>query len=305
MSFAPANNDDPGFAPNGRNRRILEWLTRLSQPGLSFQALGQPFDLRERIAVQPSNEAPLPDDWQTIASLCGYGCKDFAEAGALLPLTAAEADYFRRNHRGTESLVSRDFLNARSDLPSPLAELYGLYLHRARADAEAALFVAQATGSIRVARIMADLFCIGGFANGLECIGYLGSIYSVPAGFDTSDIIDRANHEALRRLALPADDADHLLKLAPDEIGVLAAAIAEERVLSPADFIDKANLLAEARQDVTRMPASQHFASAIMERDLPPQAPWVMRLRAAYGRVLEPWVAGLPDTGMGAVRKLH
>ncbi len=291
----PANNDDPSIPSWGQNQRIIEWLGRLTQPGLSFESLGKPFDRQEKTPVALSGGSALFDDWQTIANICGHSIHDFIGAGISLPLTVAEVDHFRRNHRGTESHVSRDFLTARSELPSPLAELYGLYLHRARVDAEATLFIAQATGSTRVARVMADLLAIGGFGNGLEYISYLGITYSVPAAFDTSDLIDRANHEAARRLALPVTHPAHLLKLTPDEIGVLASNIAEKHALAAADFLEKANLLAEARQDVNRLPVSQHFTTAIIERDLPMQQAWVMRLAAAYSRVFEAWVSGLPE----------
>ena len=291
----PANNDDPSGLMWGQNQKILEWLSRLAQPGLSFDTLTEPLDRQEKTSVKHNSGSLLLDDWQTIASLCGYVTNDFTAAGASLPLTAAEVDHFRRNHRGTESHVSRDFLTAKTDLPSPLAELYGLYLHRARVDAEATLFVAQATGSTRVARIMADLLAIGGFANGLEYISYLGITYSVPAAFDTSDLIDRANHEAARRLAMPVTHPAHLLKLTPDEIGVLASHIAEKHAMKAVDFLEKANLLSEARQDVTRLPISQHFTTTIIERDLPMTQIWVMRLCAAYARIFETWVAGLPE----------
>ncbi|HEU0118402.1 MAG TPA: hypothetical protein VFR09_07185 [Alphaproteobacteria bacterium] len=291
----PANSDDPSQLAWGASPKILEWLSRLAQPGLSFETLGKPLDRQAKTSVEHGSGSPLFDDWQTISNLCGHNINDFINAGASLPLTAAEIDHFRRNHRGTESHVSRDFFTAKSDLPSPLAELYGLYLHRARTDAEATLFVAQATGSTRVARVMADLLAIGGFANGLEFITYLGITYSVPAAFDTSDIIDRANHEAARRLAMPVSHPAHLLKLTPDEIGVLASNIAEKHAMEPADFLEKANLLAEARQDVTRLPVNQHFTTAIIERDLPINQMWVARLCAAYARILETWVAGLPE----------
>ena len=142
---------------------------------------------------------------------------------------------------------------------------------------------------------MADLLAIGGFANGLEYISYLGVNYSVPAAFDTSDIIDRANHEAARRLALPVAHPSHLLKLTPDEIGVLASNLAEKNAMNPTDFMEKANLLTEARQDVTRLPVDQHFTTAIIERDLPMQEVWVMRLCAAFSRIFETWVADLPE----------
>ncbi|MDX2027469.1 MAG: hypothetical protein SFW62_02405 [Alphaproteobacteria bacterium] len=290
----PAQNDNPALVWEP-NPRILEWLSRLSQPGLSFDMFARPFNRQEKAPVEEASGAVLFDDWQVVAALSGHTVNDFLSADVSLPLTAAELDYFRRNHRGVENHIARDFLAARADLPSPLSELYGLYQHRARVDAEAALFVAQATGSTRVARIMADLLAIGAFANGLEYINHLGLTYSVPAAFDTSDLIDRANHEAARRLALPIDHPAHLLKLTPDEISVLAMNIAEKHALAATDFLEKANLLSEARQDVTRLPVSQHFATAIIERDLPVQELWVARMCAAYARIFESWVADLPE----------
>jgi hypothetical protein len=294
----PANaNSDPHGAPaaSARSPRLLEWLKHLTQPGFALDNLTQPFDTQEKTTAVPIGELPHGDDWHAIAHICGYGPQDFSAASAPLPLTAAEIDHFRRNHRGTETHISRDFLSAQTDLPSPLAELYGLYMHRARLDTEAALFLAQSTGSTRVARVMADLLTIGGFANGLEYVGYLGITYSLPAAFDTADQIDSANNEAARRLALPADHPSHLLKLTPDEIGVLASSVAERNAMDPADFLEKANLLSEARQDVTRLPNSQHFSTAVIERDLPMQAPWMPRLAGAYARLFPNWVSGLPE----------
>lgn len=289
----PANSDEPNL-DWGPNRKIIEWLSRMAQPGLSFESLIQPLNRQQKVSTSSAG-SPLSDDWQTVTAICGHAVNDFLAAGAALPLTSAEVDHFRRNHRGTENHISRDFLAAQTDLPSPLSELYGLYLHRARVDAEATLFVAQSTGSTRVARVMADLLAIGGFANGLEFISYLGLTYSVPVAFDTSDLIDRANHEAARRLALPASHPAHLLKMTPDEISILASHIAEQHALSAPDFLEKANLLAEARQDVTRLPVERHFSTAIIERDLPIQQLWVARLAAAYTRILESWVAGLSE----------
>jgi hypothetical protein len=291
---APANNDSPAARWN-RDEKVPDWLCRLAQPGLSFEALTQPLNRQQRTSADASAGSPLFDDWQTIAAICGHAINDFIAAGVSLPLTGAEIDHFRRNHRGTENHISRDFLAAKTDLPSPLSELYGLYLHRGRVDAEAALFVAQATGSTRVARTMADLLAIGAFANGLEFISYLGITYSVPAAFDTSDLIDQANHEAARRLALSIDHPAHLLKLTHDEISVLASHIAEKHAMNAPDFLEKSNLLSEARQDVTRLPAEKHFTTALFEGDLPVKEIWVTRLCAAYARIFEGWVAGLPD----------
>jgi hypothetical protein len=297
MSFLPhpANNDEPYVIDREPDQRVMEWLNRLSKPGFSLDLWGIGFNRRDKIAVDEASGSPLLDDWQTIGALCGHSVSDLISAGTSLPLTAAEIDHFRRNHRGTENHISREFLTARSDLPSPLAELYGLYRHRARVDVEATLFVAQATGSTRVARIMADLLSIGAFANGLEFVSYLATTYSVPAALDTSDLIDCANHEAARRLGLPIEHPAHLLKLAPDEIGVLASNIAEKHIIPAADFLDKAKCLAEARQDVARLPSCEHFRTAIIERDLPLHLTWVTRLCAAYARILENWVVNLPE----------
>ena len=297
MSFLPqpANSDEPKVNGLEPNQGVLEWLTRLSRSGLAFDVLNRPLDPQQKTSIGEIGDSAFFDDWQTVANLCGHTINDFGLAGVPLPLTAAEIDYFRRNHRDIENHIARDFLAARTDLPSPLGELYGLYQHRARIDAEATLFVAQATGSTRVARIMADLLAIGGFANSLEYINYIGLTYSVAAAFDTSDLIDRANHEAARRLALPIDHPAHLLKLTPDEIGVLAANIAENHAIAASDFLEKANLLSEARQDVARLPISTQFATAIIERDLPIKQLWVTRLYAAYTRVFESWVTGLSE----------
>ena len=295
MTYVPANSDAQGAIVWEKNSKVLEWLARVAEPGLAFEALGIPLNPREKTPVEQTAGVSLSDDWQMITNLCGYTARDFMSAGASLPLTVAEAEHFRRNHRSADNNVSRDFLAARIDLPSPLAELYGLYLYRASLDAESALFVAQTTNSTRVAHVMADLLAIGGFENGMECISYLGLTYSVPAAFDTSSVIDCANFEASRRMALSAEHPSHLLKLTPDEIGVLAANIVEKNVLSPTDFLDKSNLLAEARQDVNRLSASQHFVTAIVERDLSVQLPWVTRICAAYMRLLERWVADLPE----------
>lgn len=301
----PANTDTP-VAGWARDEKVPDWLCRIAQPGLFFESLTQPLNRQQKIAADMVLGAPLSDDWQRVANICGHTINDFLAAGASLPLTSAEIDHFRRNHCGTENHISRDFLAARTDLPSPLNELYGLYLHRCRIDAESALFVAQSTGSTRVARVMADLMAIGAFANALEFISYLGITYSVPAAFDTSDIIDQANHEAARRLALPIDHPAHLLKLSPDEISVIASRLVEQHVVSAPDFLEKSNLLTEARQDVTRLPVERHLATAIIERDLPVKQLWVTRLCAAYARIFEGWVAGLPEIeavlGQGSFR---
>jgi hypothetical protein len=290
----PANTDDPDPALTS-DQKIIAWLFR-SKAKPKGQLSITDVRLADRyLGRADTNGTESPDDWQIVTNLCGHSVNDFIGAGSGLPLTSAEIDHFRRNHRERDTLVGRDFLAAKTDLPSPLGELYGLYHHRARLDTEATLFVAQATGSTRVARIMGDLLAIGGFANGHECISHLTMTYSVPAAFDTSDLIDRANHEAARRLALPIDHPAHLLKLTPDELGLLAADIAEKNAITAPAFLEKANLLAEARQDVARLPAQKQFVTAIGERDLPTGQMWVVRICAAYARIFEGWISGLPE----------
>lgn len=301
MALVPASNDDSRAQTWGRGRAVADWLDRFAEPKASGNAparagLSQDVATSDRLQEAQGNDgSPQQDDWQSVLALCGYGAKDFASSGSSLPLTAAEIDHFLRNHRETENYVSRDFLISRSDLPSPLGELYGLYLHRARVDAEAALFVAQATGSTRVAQTMADLLAIGGFSNALEYLGHAGLTYSVPAALDTASVIDAANDEASHRMAIDAAHPGHLLKLTPDDIAGLAGELADRHALEPADFLDKANLLAEARQDVARMPVSQRFATALIERDLPLRLDWVARIGRAYARLLNAWVADLPE----------
>lgn len=320
----PANNDAPQAAdafPSATEHKIISWLFRATrdmgkksnkkdshkQNGAKLAPVTE--DRRTKATAPAEAAVPLAydnrdslhkgqrflafrakepmDDWQTVTSLCGHGPEDFRDAGVSLPLSTAEIDHFRRNHRETDHLIARDFLTIKSNLPSPLAELYGLYRHRARLDTESAFFVAQATSSTRVSQLMADLLAIGGFANGHECIAHISQTYSVPAAFDTSDLIDRANIEALRRLALPVEHPAHLLKLSPDEVSVLAANIVERHLLSGADFLDKAHKLAEARQDVNRLPPLARFSASLKENDLPHDQAWVARIAEAYTRIFQ------------------
>ena len=289
----PANNDEILPAATS-DQKILAWLFRFSpRPkeqnearSLLAQAIG-PFERsREFLTARASH--PI-DDWQTVTQIMGLSVDDLLAAGIDLPLTAAEIDHFRRNHREMDRSVGRDFLAARSELPSPVAELYGLYRHRARLDTEATFFVAQATGSTRIARIMADMLSIGAFAGGHEYLAHITATYSVPAAFDTSDLIDRATDEAARRLAISIENPSHLLKLSPDDISLLANNIVDRNAMSPHDFLEKASILSEARQDVHRMPTARHLATALEEGDLPQDKAWVVRLCAAYARLLKNW----------------
>lgn len=303
LKAANGNDDSHGHAVSARSPRLLEWLQRLTQPGFTLDLLHEALVPAESAATSsPTHSVSTDgqdDNWLAVFHICGYSAADFNDAAAPLPLhlplTVAEIEHFRRNHRGTEKHVGRDFRQAQSDLPSPLSELYGLYLYRTRLDIESTLVLAQSTHSTRVARAMADLLAMGGFANGMEYVSYLGVSYSVPAAFDTATSIDRANSEATRRLCLPADHPSHLLTLTSDALGVLAASITEKTILPPQEFLEKANKLAEARQDVNRLPIRQHFATAITENDLPLQTPWVARLALAFARHMPNWVVGLPE----------
>jgi len=290
----PANSDAvmPAITPD---QKIISWLFRMTARSnntahtadILKRQTRNPFDKSSAFLIQRAQQPT--DDWQTIATLSGHSFQDFLDAGAPLPLTAAEVDHFRRNHRETDRLVGRDFLSYHNELPSPVAELYGLYRHRARLDTEATLFVAQATGSTSIAEKMADMLAVGSFANGHECVGHLSKTYSVPAAFDTSELIDRTCEEAVRRLALPIESPAHLLKLSPDEISVLANHIVERHVLSSRAFLEKANLLAEARQDVHRLEPSQRFSTAYQEGDLPQDLAWGLRLKKAYATLFPAW----------------
>lgn len=291
----PANSDE-AFPALSSDQKIVAWLFQAHEERETAPAPKQEirsFERNRRFLVERAKE-PL-DDWQTVATLAGHTVQELLAANIALPISAAEIDHFRRNHRETDRLVGRDFLAAKSDLPSPVADLYGLYRHRARLDTEATLFVAQAAGSVRVPRMMADLLAIGAFASAHECVAHLATTYSVPAAFDTSDLIDRAADESLRRLALPIESPSHLLKLTPDEISVLADNIVERNVMGAEEFLEKANLLAEARQDVHRMSASRRLQTALKEGDLPEDKAWVARLCEAYVRVFGAWLPEMPD----------
>jgi len=289
----PANSDAAMPAITA-DQKIISWLFRMTArtgntpaPKQDRPRESNPFAKSSRFLI--ARACRPTDDWQTVTSLIGHSAQDFLDAGLDLPLSAAEIDYFRRNHRETDRLVGRDFLAYRDEIPSPVAELYGLYRHRARLDTEATLFVAQGTGSTRTARVMADLLSIGAFASGHEVIAHLTTTYSVPAAFDTSDLIDRTCDEAERRLALPIDNPSHLLKMTPDEISVLANNIVERHVMDAFSFLEKANILAEARQDVEKIPTSKQFTTAFTQRDLPHDKAWVGRLYEAYSNIFPKW----------------
>src|SRR5882672_1463602 len=72
MSFLPANNDTPDLVPWSQNHKIFEWLSRLTQPGFSFNVLGDALAHHQKISVEQASGTPLFDDWQMVANICGH-----------------------------------------------------------------------------------------------------------------------------------------------------------------------------------------------------------------------------------------
>lgn len=85
------------------------------------------------------------------------------------------------------------------------------------------------------------------------------------------------------------------MQLSPDSVGLLAARLAETYRLAPLAFFRKANLLAEARQDVNRFTPHERFAVALYEGDLPISEAWVARLIAAMRAIVPGLVGNLPS----------
>ena len=236
-------------------------------------------------------------DWEAIQAICGYSQAEFTDGGVVdpvLPLTAAAIQHFCRNHRDCDASLTGQFECLDESVSAALAAFYELYHAQTLLDAEAALFIAQSSGSVRVARSMADMLTIGSFNLADRAFHCEGRIYAVATAFDTAQVIDAINAEAVARLALPNDDTEHLLQLTPDAIGLLAARIAASSRLQPRVFFRKANLLAEARQDVNRFPARERFAVALYEGDLPVSEPWVSRLVAGMRHMVPHLVGNLP-----------
>jgi len=65
--------------------------------------------------------------------------------------------------------------------------------------------------------------------------------------------------------------------------------------MPPSEFLEQANLLAEARQDVNRLSREKQFTTAIEEGDLPLNMLWVTRICAAYVRIFDGWLTSLPE----------
>ncbi|MBP7252225.1 MAG: hypothetical protein KBA75_01920 [Alphaproteobacteria bacterium] len=279
-------------ASEPRRDWLLKVVNRLTRRQLDLVEAPPQSVVRQAVDARLAIE--VSGDWEAIQAICGYGQYEFALAQANLPLTAATIQHFCRNHRDCDASLAGQFEVLNGDVPEALAVFYSIYHTQTRLDAEAALFLAQSSGTTRVARSMADLLTIGGFQHGDKSINCQGRVYAVAAAFDTAVVIDAANQEALARLTLSADDPEHLLQLSPDSVGLLAARLAETYRLTPLAFFRKANLLAEARQDVNRFTTHERFAVALYEGDLPISEPWVARLIAAMRDIVPGLVGNLP-----------
>ena len=280
-------------ASEPRRDWLLKVVNRLTRRQLDL--VDEPLQSTVRQAVDARLAIEVSGDWEAIQAISGYGQSEFALAQSSLPLTAATIQHFCRNHRDCDASLAGQFEALNGDVPEALAVFYSIYHTQTRLDAEAALFLAQSSGTTRVARAMADLLTIGGFQNGDKSINCQGRIYAVAAAFDTAAVIDAANQEALARRTLAADDSEHLLQLSPDSVGLLAARLAETYRLAPLAFFRKANLLAEARQDVNRFTPHERFAVALYEGDLPISEAWVARLIAAMRAIVPGLVGNLPS----------
>ena len=301
MPQLEAKTDSALLDAPGSPSILLSILQKLTKSQLDLRQYAEPL-AAVRQAVDSRLNIDADDDWQAVQAICGYGALDFSAAGASLPLTAAEIHHFCRNHRDCDVSLGGQFETVGSALPEALAVLYSVYTSQAKIDAEAALFLAQASGSTRVAGVMADLLAIGGFCHGTKSISCQGHVYAVAAAFDTAQIIDAANIEARTRRAYPAEHDGHLLRLTPDQIGILAAELAAEHRLTLPEFLRKANLMAEARQDVNRFTAAQHFTTALFEGALPISEAWVGRIIDAMRRVIPAWAGALPQDFDGVKR---
>lgn len=301
MSHADAQTDSAQLDAPAMPSRLLGILHRLTKSQLDLRQYAEPLAI-VRQAVDARLNFAEDDDWRAVQAICGYSAEDFAAAAAPLPLTAAAIYHFCRNHRECDVSLGGQFETVGSSVPEALAVLYSVYMSQARVDAEAALFLAQASGSTRVAAVMADLLAIGGFCQGTKSISCQGKVYAIATAFDTAPIIDAVNLEARMRLMLPAEHDDHLLRLSPDQVGILAAELAAQHRFGLVEFLKKANLMAEARQDVNRFTAAQHFTTALFEGDLPITEGWVGRTIDAMRRIIPAWAGILPTDRDGDKR---
>lgn len=275
---ATANPETHRYEPGLRQQkpfehsRLVQWLTR------------------EASKTGPTEvSAPaghLTDDDVAYAGLLHFASVEWAALKVKPPITASEIMHFNAAHNAALSDIESAFLPDKVDLPAALASFYIRYLTKARRDVEAALVIAQSSNSTRLPHSMADALALAAFEGAaLEPVRHDGSDYAASCAEDTSAFIDAAIVAATRKLMLPIDHPDHLLRLNVMDITRLASQIVEETRLAPFRFLLKAKQLYMARCDVCRFPPLQRFATSVGEHDLNADEPWVQRIAAAYARI--------------------
>lgn len=264
--------------------KLVQWLLRAAQ---------------QTTAVAPAaHYNKLADEADVVAftKLVRIDRNEWDLLNALPSLSAAEIKYFEQSHNAALSDIESAFLPAKMDLPAGLANFYIRYLTQARRDVEASLTIAQATHSTRLPRLMSDALAVSAFEGAkADPVRHENNLYASSAIQDTSIFIDAALRIAQQKLNLPIDHDSHLLRLNVQEMSRLAAEIVDLNRLHPFAFLLKAKELLIGRADVCRFPTLQRFATAVQERDLNGDEPWVQRIALAYERLFEGKAMPVPD----------
>ena len=103
------------------NQKVMEWLNRLSGPGLALDLWGGSFNRQDKVTVNEASGSPLLDDWQTIGALCGHAVNDLINAGTSLAANRCRNRPFPPQSSRHRKPYQPRFLTARTDLPSPLS----------------------------------------------------------------------------------------------------------------------------------------------------------------------------------------
>jgi hypothetical protein len=142
---------------------------------------------------------------------------------------------------------------------------------------------------------MADALAVGAFEGaGNHLIRFEGHDYAESAAQDTSSCIDSAVALIAQKLALPADHAEHLLRINIMDISRLAAQIVDTSALAPFAFLSKAKALYGARADACRYPPLHRFAAAA-GNEFSPDESWAQRIALAFDRLFEGKAATPPQ----------
>ncbi|MDX1922385.1 MAG: hypothetical protein SFW65_04580 [Alphaproteobacteria bacterium] len=264
--------------------KLVQWLLRAAQ---------------QTTAIAPAahyNKLAEEADVDAFTKLVRIDRNEWDLLNALPSLSAAEIRYFEQSHNAALSDIESAFLPAKMELPATLANFYIRYLTQARRDVEASLTIAQATHSTRLPRLMSDALAVSAFEGAqAEPVRHENNQYASSALNDTSVFIDAALRIAQQKLNLPIDHESHLLRLNVQDMNRLAADIVDQHRLHPFAFLLKAKQLLIARADVARFPTLQRFATAVQERDLNGDEPWVQRIALAYERLFEGKAMSVPD----------